>query len=95
MSIDEHTTSVNIMHKVYDGESIVDMGRDVSEAIDGEYNDIIDQIPTDEHGFMRGRIRVTIEWLDDPKCCCCGTRENLHKDGWYGYRCNSIDCVPF
>jgi len=29
------------------------------------------------------------------KCCVCGTTENLHKDGWYGYRCNSDDCVPF
>ena len=29
------------------------------------------------------------------KCCVCGTTENLHDDGWYGYRCNSDDCVPF
>ena len=30
-----------------------------------------------------------------PECCVCGTKKNLHKDGWYGYRCNSDDCVPF
>lgn len=30
-----------------------------------------------------------------PKCCVCDTTENLHKDGWHGYRCNSPDCVCF
>lgn len=30
-----------------------------------------------------------------PKCCVCGTKEDLHKDGWYGYRCDSKDCMCF
>jgi hypothetical protein len=30
-----------------------------------------------------------------PKCCVCGTTENLTKDGWHGYRCASADCVMF
>ncbi len=30
------------------------------------------------------------------ECCVCGTTENLHYDGpWYGYRCDSTDCVVF
>ena len=29
------------------------------------------------------------------KCCVCGTTDNLHKDGWHGYRCNSHHCVCF
>jgi hypothetical protein len=29
------------------------------------------------------------------KCCVCGTTENLHKDGWYGYRCDKPSCVCF
>ena len=29
------------------------------------------------------------------ECCVCGTTENLHKDGFYGYRCDSDGCVPF
>lgn len=29
------------------------------------------------------------------RCCCCGATENLHKDGYYGYRCSSRDCVVF
>ena len=30
-----------------------------------------------------------------PKCVCCGTTEDLYKDGWYGYRCHSRECVVF
>lgn len=30
-----------------------------------------------------------------PKCCVCGTTDNLRKDGWYGYRCDSEDCMCF
>lgn len=30
-----------------------------------------------------------------PRCCVCHTTENLHKDGIYGYRCNSEGCIPF
>jgi hypothetical protein len=30
-----------------------------------------------------------------PTCCVCGTTKNLHKDGWYGYRCNKTECVCF
>lgn len=32
-----------------------------------------------------------------PKCECCGTTENLHRDYGSGgpYRCNSSDCVVF
>lgn len=30
-----------------------------------------------------------------PKCVCCGTTKNLHSDGWYGYRCSSLDCMVF
>lgn len=32
---------------------------------------------------------------DTPRCCVCGTEENLRKDGWYGYRCNSPECVCY
>lgn len=29
------------------------------------------------------------------QCCVCGTTERLRNDGWYGYRCDSDNCVPF
>jgi len=30
-----------------------------------------------------------------PKCCVCGTTEDIHKDGWYGYRCSKDSCVCY
>jgi hypothetical protein len=32
-----------------------------------------------------------------PKCACCGTTENLHRDLGSGgpWRCNSSDCIVF
>lgn len=27
------------------------------------------------------------------RCCVCGTTRNLHKDGWYGYRCDKESCI--
>ncbi len=30
---------------------------------------------------------------ETPKCCVCGATENLHKDGWHGYRCDSEECI--
>ena len=26
-------------------------------------------------------------------CCCCGTTEGLHRDGAYGWRCDSDGCI--
>lgn len=37
----------------------------------------------------------TFKWKE-PECCCCGTKAGLHWDGaWYGYRCDSDDCIVF
>lgn len=82
-----------IFNKEYDGESIVDLDRDISEVLDSRFNPVVDIIPKDEHGFHKGSFVVTVQWEDNPKCCCCGTTENIHKDGWYGYRCDSVDCM--
>ena len=51
-----------IFEKNYDGESLCDIDRDVCEAISGEYNDKIKQLPVDQHGFTSGYFKVTIEW---------------------------------
>lgn len=45
-----------LLSKTYDGESIVDVGRDVHEAIDDA------EVPVDEDGFPLGKYRVTITW---------------------------------
>lgn len=46
----------------------------------------------------RYRRMVDLHEIDEPvvhKCVCCGTTENLFRDGWYGYRCRSTDCMVF
>ena len=50
----------------YDGESIVDVERDVLEAFDTDFNPLLLNIPQDEHGFCKGTFKVTVEWsLED------------------------------
>ena len=57
-----------IFQQEYDGESIYDLDRDVSEALQGDYNPIIDGLPVDENGIQLGTFKVTITWeLDDER----------------------------
>lgn len=51
--------------KLYDGESIYDVQRDVIESFDAKFNPIVKDIPQDEHGFQLGTFRVTIEWINN------------------------------
>ena len=52
-----------ILDKTYDGESIVDLGRDVHEMFDQEFDPRIATIPTDEYNIMQGSFKVTVEWI--------------------------------
>jgi len=56
---------VNIFTKQYDGESMVDVFRDVSEACDERFTPALATIPRDEHGFHKGTFKVSIVWQDD------------------------------
>ena len=49
----------------YDGESIVDVDRDVSEAFSSDFNPAAAEIPVDEYGFQKGKFTVTIEWVPE------------------------------
>lgn len=51
-----------ILDKVYDGESIVDLSRDISEMFNEEFDPRIETIPRDHYGFMKGTFTVTVEW---------------------------------
>lgn len=51
--------------KVYDGESIVDLNRDIIESFDGRFNPAVFKIPTDEYGFMTGKFVVSISWMEN------------------------------
>lgn len=57
--------TTELFRKEYDGESIVDVDRDVTEAFDPRFNDLVKQIPQDQHGFQEGTFIVTVEWKSD------------------------------
>ena len=49
-----------IFEKVYDGESMVDLYRDISEIYD--FSPTIKQVPSDEYGIHKGTFKVSITW---------------------------------
>jgi len=51
-----------LFDKQYDGESIVDMDRDVNEFFSDSLIDDF-EIPQDENGIMQGSFRVTVDWV--------------------------------
>lgn len=56
------SNKINIFEKEYDGESLYDLDRDISEAFILEFNKIIDTIPTDQYGIHTGKFNVKITW---------------------------------
>lgn len=54
-----------VLDKTYDGKSIVDLDRDVSEMFNEEFDPRIETIPRDQHGFMKGSFRVKVEWIPE------------------------------
>ena len=55
---------MKLFEKTYDGQSIVDLGRDMDELFDEAYNPELITIPVDENGFMAGVFIVTVRWQD-------------------------------
>jgi len=58
-------TEYVIFHKQYDGESMVDLDRDITEAFDSRFNPQSKIITADEYGLFKGTFNVTITWNDD------------------------------
>lgn len=56
---------IEVFKKEYDGESLFDLGRDISEALVKEFNPVIDLIPVDTYGFQKGTFTVNIVWSED------------------------------
>jgi hypothetical protein len=54
-----------ILNKTYDGESIVDLDRDISEMFNEEFDPRIATIPKDEYNLMRGSFKVIVEWIPE------------------------------
>ena len=57
---------IEVFKKEYSGESIVDLDRDVAEAIDAASNPVMDRIPVDAYGFQKGTFTVSIVWSEEP-----------------------------
>ena len=64
--------------KEYDGESIIDITRDINEQWDsGAYADV-----PDEHGIMEGKFRVSIVWCSEDDCDCVGWYHEQKCQHW-------------
>lgn len=59
------TPNLVIHSKVYDGESIVDLERDISEMFDDRFNPVILNIPYNKWHIMKGKFKVTVQWSDN------------------------------
>lgn len=56
---------LEVWKKDYDGESLYDLDRDISEAFQTAYNAKMAQVPVDEHGLHKGTFTVTVQWKDE------------------------------
>lgn len=54
-----------IFVRIYDGEGLFDIERDIWEALQEEYNSNMVDIPKDFHNFHRGNFTVSITWSPD------------------------------
>lgn len=59
------TDTIITFKKNYDGESIVDLFRDIGESFDSRFNLTMIKIPVDDYGFQRGTFTVKIEWRNE------------------------------
>lgn len=58
-------TTLTLLDKKYDGESLYDVARDVHEAFDSRFTPAMAQVPKDEHGFAQGTFTIHITWEPD------------------------------
>jgi hypothetical protein len=51
-----------IYEQDYTKESLADVERDVREAFDLRFNEVLELLPVDGDGFLEGVFTVTINW---------------------------------
>ncbi len=61
-STDDLTMHLDLFKKEYGGEDIADLGRDVQEALDEDYNLEMLKVPQDDGHIAKGTFTVTIKW---------------------------------
>jgi hypothetical protein len=54
---------MELLNKEYDGESLSDINRDVTECFDTRFSPDVIEIPVDEHNLPKGIFKVVITWV--------------------------------
>lgn len=62
MSDTTEAQPIVMFDKNYRGEDLCDVGRDVSEAFDEDFNELLKRIPQDRHGLPCGKFDIKITW---------------------------------
>ncbi len=44
---------------------------------------------------LKATLEPKAKEKQNPKCVVCGTTKNIFHDGWYGYRCQSVNSMVF
>jgi len=57
--------TITLLEMDYYGEGIIDMERDLSEALDPHFNGAAEDVPADEHGIAKGKFRLTLVWSEE------------------------------
>lgn len=58
MKLEQDSECLELFNKQYDGESIVDIERDLMEM----FNDVSESVPVDENNIMNGTFTVQVSW---------------------------------
>ena len=53
-----------VLIKEYDGEALIDIVNDLSEALDENFNQVMRDIPKDEYGIHQGMFVICLKWID-------------------------------
>lgn len=56
---------ITILEKKYNGESLCDIDRDISEAINEDFNPEMEKIPFDSHGMCFGTFHLILAWTPE------------------------------
>jgi hypothetical protein len=56
-------STMELLNKEYDGESLSDITRDVTECFDTRFSPDVIEIPVDEHNLPKGIFKVVITWV--------------------------------
>lgn len=54
-----------ILQNHYWGETLIDVDRHISECFMDDFNPLMRDIPRDEHGFLKGKFVVTVQWHEE------------------------------